>query len=343
VKNLVRILSAVLVLIVCGAIPGSAQDRRFSQGSFFLELGGVKAGWLHSAEGGHATSDVVVEKLGPDRIERKHLGGVKYEDIVLQCGLSMSPAIYDWIGESLKNNYLRKDGSIHVVNHDLQAVSQRKFSQALITDFCVPGCDADAKDEAFMTLKFHADSVTLPQPASGSLVDFVVKNARHKRWIPSNFRLTIDGIDCTRVARIDPLRFKQKPVEVPIGEERDYQKVPASVETPNLVVVFPESHSKSLSDWHEDFVIRGNNGNDHEKSGALEFLSPDGQTVLGTIRFFNLGIFRLVPDTATPKNCDCELCRTVVAGANSRDAGRWLKAEMYCERMELMVPPPTGD
>lgn len=43
-------------------------------------------GWVQSVqsvEGGHATADVVNEKVGPDHIIHKHIGGVKYENILL--------------------------------------------------------------------------------------------------------------------------------------------------------------------------------------------------------------------------------------------------------------------
>jgi hypothetical protein len=40
-------------------------------------------GWISSVEGGHATADVVNEKVGPDHIVHKHIAGVKYEDITV--------------------------------------------------------------------------------------------------------------------------------------------------------------------------------------------------------------------------------------------------------------------
>lgn len=43
-------------------------------------------GWIQSVDGGHATSDVVTEKVGPDHIVHKHIAGVKYEDITLVAG-----------------------------------------------------------------------------------------------------------------------------------------------------------------------------------------------------------------------------------------------------------------
>ena len=37
--------------------------------------------------------------------------------------------------------------------------------------------------------------------------------------------------------------------------------------------------------WHEDFVIKGNNGEDKEKGGTLEYLTADLKDVLFTLTF----------------------------------------------------------
>ena len=72
-------------------------QRGYTAGRFAMDLGGSFAGWISSIEGGHATSDVVVEKLGADMIQHKHMAGVKYEDISVSCGTGMSKAFYTWI------------------------------------------------------------------------------------------------------------------------------------------------------------------------------------------------------------------------------------------------------
>jgi len=142
-----------------------------------------------------------------------------------------------------------------------------------------------------------------------------------KKWLPSNFKLHIDGLDgaCSRVNKIEAITVKQKVVENPVGELRDFQKEPAVLEIPNLVITFPESHSEEFYKWHEDFVIKGNNGDDKEKNGSLEFLTPNLSEVLFTITFKHLGVFKLTPE------------KVESASENLRR----LKAEMYCEEMEF--------
>ena len=77
--------------------------------------------------------------------------------------------------------------------------------------------------------------------------------------------------------------------------------------------------AQSWRDWFEDFVVKGNSGQEKEKNGTLTFLSPNRKDTLATINLFNLGIFKLVD--ATP------------AGA---DAIHRITAELYCERMQFV-------
>ena len=74
-------------------------------------------------------------------------------------------------------------------------------------------------------------------------------------------------------------------------------------------------------------MLQGNNGDDKEKNGTLTFLDANRSTELGKINFFNLRIFKLSDDTTS---------------ANAGDAIRRLVAELYCERMELHIPPGSG-
>ena len=294
------------------------EGRVYTAGRFAMDLGGQFAGWISSIEGGHATSDVVVDKLGADMIQHKHLAGVKYEDISVSCGTSMSKAFYSWIQASLDHNYQRKDGAIITADYKQNEVSRLNFFHALITEIGFPALDAASKDAAKMTIKFTPE-YTRTQCKTGGAAQAPIGKGEQKKWLPSNFRLKIDGLDmaCSKINKIEALTIKQKVVEDPCGHVRDYQKVPASLEYPNLVFTCAESHADDLYKWHEDFVIAGNNGQDKEKGGTLEFLTANLKDVLFTLTFNGLGIFKLTPEK-------------VEAGT---DNIRRVKAEMYCEQI----------
>jgi hypothetical protein len=121
----------------------------------------------------------------------------------------------------------------------------------------------------------------------------------------------IDGLEepTSRVNKVEALTIKMKAVEGGRPE----------IDVGDLRVTSAESHAKKLYDWHDDFVIKGNNGSDKELGGSLEYLSTDLQEVLLTIKLQHLGIFKVTPDK-------------VEAGSENL---RRVKAEMYCETMEL--------
>jgi hypothetical protein len=131
----------------------------------------------------------------------------------------------------------------------------------------------------------------------------------------------IDGLDqaCARVNKIEALTVKQKNVDEPVGQLRDYPKEPASIEVPNLVFTFPENNGQQVIDWHKQMVIEGINGQNMEKGGTLEYLTPDLKEVIFKITFTNMGIFKLTPDKAEAQN----------------ETIRRLKAELYCEEMKF--------
>src|SRR5262249_11109419 len=218
----------------------NATDRRaYTAGHFALELDGVAAGWLHSAEGGHATAGAAIEAAGSARTasapmaaaKGKHLAGVKYEDITVSCGAGMSRNFYEWVKDSLDHKHVRKDGAIHSCDYDAKAASTLEFAHGLITEVGFPALDAASKDAARMTIRISPEVARqAPKPAGGDRCSAAPAAAKQKMWLPANFRLRIEGVDCTRVNKIEAITVKQKVVENPTGELRDYQKEPAKLE-----------------------------------------------------------------------------------------------------------------
>ncbi len=78
-------------------------------------------------------------------------------------------------------------------------------------------------------------------------------------------------------------------------------------------------------------MVKGLNSDENEKNGTLTFLSNNVQAELGTVKFFNMGIFKLDDDAAEDSN------GSVI---------QRFRAELYVERMEISIvgggpPAPT--
>ena len=120
-------------------------------GNFGVELDYLMAGWTHVAGGGELTSNTITDAQAPDNIQKKHIAGVKYEDITINCGTGMSKNFYDWIQATLDRKYQRKDGAIVAADYNYKEYSRLDFYNALISEVGFPALDASSKDAASPT------------------------------------------------------------------------------------------------------------------------------------------------------------------------------------------------
>jgi hypothetical protein len=268
-------------------------------------------------EGGDAASDVVQEKLGSDAVVRKHLAGVRYTDIELECDAGMARTFFEWIRDTLNHKLTRKSGAISFLDFNFQVEHSIEFSNALLTGVSVPALDAASKDALTMTVKLTPE-YTRRQKGTGQRQPAPVGPKGRGRWTAANFRLKIDGLDCTHVSRIEPLLFTTVVAENVVGERRDYQQEPAHLDVPDLVLTLPESEAASFYAWHDDFVVKGMNGPQYEKNGTLELLGPNMKDAMLTLELKNLGVFKL----ASVKPSATEGIARV-------------RASMYCEEITL--------
>jgi hypothetical protein len=198
-------------------------------------------------------------------------------------------------------------------------VSEREFTNALLVETTLPALDAGSKDAALITVKLAPEYTRLKQ-ASGKASTFA-DNKAAKKWLASNFRFEMTGLDASKVSKIDSFTVRQVSRENSVGEMRDYQKVPGSIEFPNLRITLAASTAGSWENWHEDFVVNGNNGADKERNGAIVYLDPTRTAELGRVNLSNCGIFRLSAEK-------------VEAGSEQL---RRLVADLYCERMDFVT------
>jgi hypothetical protein len=289
--------------------------RPYVAGYYQLVLDGIACGFMKSIEGGAATAEVVSEP-GPTYFAKKHLGPLSYHPLVMEFGLGMTNDLYHWINASWSGSYSRKSGAVVAIDQRFVAVSQREFFNALITEVTFPKLDASSKEPAYLTLKC-APEYTRTGKASGGAAP--VAKADQKAWLTSNFRVTIDGLDCKRVSAVESFTVKQSVVRDDIGDARDYLKVPGRLEFPNLTISVAESSAKSWYDWFDDFVIKGNCDDSREKSGSISVLAANLTDEQMRIDLFNVGIFSLASDK---RETSAETVATVTA-------------QLYCERMEL--------
>jgi hypothetical protein len=165
-----------------------------------------------------------------------------------------------------------------------------------------------------------APEFTTPLAGKGADMSGMLNlKASQKAWLPGNFKLSIPGIDCSRVSKIDAFTIKQKAAQDTLGQVRDLAKEPGKLEFPNLALYVAEASAGTFYAWFQDMVLKGNSGEQNERVGALELLDPGMKSVLLTVTFQHLGIFAFAPEKT----------------ASNVDAIRRVKVEMYCEQITL--------
>ncbi|MDD5308217.1 MAG: phage tail protein [Deltaproteobacteria bacterium] len=315
-RNIV-LLAGIAVMASSVALALGPADRSYSAASTFLSVDGVGAGLVRRVEGGRISADVIHEQSTKGVAVKKHIGIPRYEDVSVEFGFGMSRAFNDWVMSSWKSNPTRKDVEIVVLDNSMQPVSAQKYAQAYVAETTIPACDAASKDPAYLTVKLGPQFTRSVTPTAGLKIGGIGKGEQ-KVWLPANFSLSIDGLDCGKVSRIESFTVKTKVVSDAIGDARDVQKTPTRVEFPNLSITISEASAKTWLAWHDDFVVKGNNDDTREKNGSLVFLDPTGKKELGRVNLFNLGIFAVTRNSAK----DADGIATVTI-------------ELYCEKMEL--------
>ena len=292
-------------------------QRSFAAGSFGLELEGTFVGFATKIEGGNAVADVVKEPVGADFFVKKHLGNPGVRDIVLEFGGGMHASLYNWIKASLERKHSPKDGAVLMVDFKGAVRRRLDFQQAQITQVTLPGVDGSSKEAIRFSIRLTTASTNLNRNAGGT-VSFTASKAQ-KTALASTFRLSIDGLDMSRASKVEALTINLPLQNDPSGECFRCEVTPAGpIDFPNVFVTLAESHAESAYDWLEDFVINGDNSDESEKQGTLEYLSANLATTLFQISFKQLGVFEIAP-----------------APSSDTDAVAKVTLAMYCERIEF--------
>lgn len=275
---------------------------------FALELDGTVVGLPASAAGGDAVGEVVVEPSGVDGVRRKHLGAVRYTDIVLRCGVGMEKAFWSWLSDTLAGTGQPRDGALRLFGADGKERERATFTGALVTEIGWPALDGSSRDPFQLTVRIAPGHVERERGGGGN----VPVSPKAKQALASNFAVELGDLNLKRVARVAPLIVRRPVTEEALG----------AVEIPDLELTLAEVGSESVADWHRTFVVEGDNGQAREKAGSISLLDPAGKRTVLRLDLAGVGIFALER-----------------APAASADAVARLTARMYCEEMRLAPGP----
>jgi hypothetical protein len=264
--------------------------RSYTAGHFELQLDGHKStAYLRSIDGGWVRASPVIEPIGPNNEQIKHTSTVEIEPFAIDFGLSGANDVLRWIQQSWRKDPGRRNGQITHANFDMFKTFEHEFFDALITETTFPTLDGASKDPAYIKIKMQPERV-LSKKIGGDRVTATI-GGKQKLWLCSGFRLNIDGLDDMQYTnRIDTFTIRQGVKKLYTGADRFPQIEPTKIEFPNLTGTIALEYAGQLLKWYDQYVVAGERTTRAQKTGSLEFLSPDKKTVLFRINLYEVGI-----------------------------------------------------
>jgi hypothetical protein len=306
-------LVALLVALPVTALRAGTVQRGYGAGNFALEIG-AETRFVQSVEGGVVRGVVAADPSGDKRIT-----GVVVDPIRAKIG---SDDFAQFVNGSLSGDGKTQpvNGVVHMTDLNFKSVDSREFTNAVLTEVTLPTLDGASKEQVALTIVLQPESVRA-RGGQGNVVGGGKIGTSAKRAVASAFRVTIPGMDTQRVAKIDEITASRKAAGSTPGEQRDLGQSPppGQWQVSNIVIQVPQQYAKDFVTWHDDFVIKGNNGADRERTMTIEVLDATLQQTLMTVTLSGVGIIAVSP---------------VPAEAGS-DAIARSRVELYAEKLTL--------
>jgi hypothetical protein len=301
--------------------------RSYASGFFELQIDGHdKTMYLKSVEGGFAKGSLVDEPIGPNNSRVKHLSTVEVDPISFEYSAAGSKHVIQWIADSWDKKWNTRSGQINHATFDGRTSFEHEFHEALIMEASCPTLDGSSKEAAYLKVKMQPQSIVTrtlgqSQVAGGSAT------TKHKAWLPSAFRFTLDGVDGLEYAnKIDGFTVKQGVKKFWTGADRLPQIEPTKIEYPNITGTISLDKAGPLLDWYNQYVVEGRKDNSKwQKSGQLAFLSPDRTSTMFAINLKDVGILQAQVEGVKANN----------------ESIKRVKFELYVGQME-MLPNQAG-
>ena len=277
-------------------------------------------GFVHKVRGGAIAAHAVTHASGDEYFTRKQIDRVLYEDISIEVGSSIPSALFDWIATSWGATPQARDGALLRADPTFTVRSERSFHDALIGETSFPALDAASKQAGRLTVRIVPTTIG-PDTDPGSKLQSTIGKGITKLWLVSNFKLAIDGLDCTRVSRIEPFSVR-RPIEKVVSGSGRPSLHAGVIDFPNLRISLAAISAPTWQDWHKSFVIDGNNSDADQRAGSISLLAPN-QAELARIELAGLGILRLSTDPPEPHP------------AAAAPVVQQVTTDLYCEHMTL--------
>lgn len=274
----------------------SSTRGSFAAGHFELQIDGYPSiAFLKNIDGGWVSQALIEETMGVDLYQIKHTSVVDIDPITAEFGLAGALPVLRWIQCAWrKDQNNRRSGQITHANFDLFQTWEHHFYDALVQEVTFPTLDGASKEGAYIKVKFQPERVHLKPGDPNQRVTQQSTTAKQKMWLANSFRFSIDGLDDMQYTnKIDSFTVKQGVKKTYIPPDRFASLTPTNIRFPNISGTISAAYANKLWEWHTKKPWE-------QKSGSLEFLSPDRSQTVFRINMYQIGLHKLgyMPSTA---------------------------------------------
>lgn len=217
---------------------------------------------------------------------------VAYQPLVLEFGAGMPSSLYQWIADSLQQQAVKRSGFLAFVAYDGTEGGRLSFTNALISEVTFPALDGASRDTFTMSITLVPEFTQLFL-APTTAVKHPLPGHASKHWLSSNFRMTMDSIDLSRLAAVQSRTTALQAGKSVVGQE----KAGPATASENLVITVAEDTARQFLEWFNQLWGAKGAPNDPKllRSASLEFLGPDMKNVIGTVRFNGVRVMKIEP------------------------------------------------
>jgi hypothetical protein len=260
-----------------------AENREPTAAAFALEIDGKFAGNPSSFDGGDPIADVV-ETPRASAATDKSIRNVHFDDIVVTTSFPEGP-LGAWLTAFLEGKAPEHDGAVILLDLNRRPLRRIEWKRGALFSVAFPALDGRGKEAGQLTIAIRP-AVVKDVGGGGQALSL----AKVRSWNAANFSLSMPGINCARVMRVEPLVVTQTYLAPPSG--RDAAQ-PGPVHVSDLVVTVSQSGASDFALWAQDFIVNGKNSKSHEKDATVRYLASNMREEVASLDVMSTGIFRV--------------------------------------------------
>lgn len=232
---------------------------------------------LTSMSGGAMRVDVVTETLRTTSV--RSVRGTRYDPTTVQLAGELGPMV-KWANDTWTAKPATRACRIASYDAAGAVTGERTFNDAILTELAFPALDGASREPLTLKAAIFAASVDVTVNSKGSTSPTAVP--KNKVILTSNFRVTIEGLDASRVSRVDPIIIKTPAGESPRAAEAVAARGQADFGTIRLTV--SDTNAEPWLAWFTQTA----KGQNVRKTGSIALLTPDGKSEAMSLQLFDI-------------------------------------------------------